>query len=48
MKTVELNEKADKLVKPENAADVIKQYEEIIRTKKKGIISVAYYQGKSV
>ena len=27
-------------------ADVIKQYEEIIRTKKKDIISVAYYQGR--
>ena len=41
-----LNELAEKVQKPEDAADIIKQYEEIFRTKKKGIISVAYYQGK--
>ena len=42
----QLNEKAHKVEKPEDAADIIKQYEEIIRTKKNGIISVAYHQGK--
>ena len=31
---------------PEEAAKVIKQYQDIIKTKKKGIISTAYYQGK--
>ena len=31
---------------PEEAAKVIKQYQDIIKTKKKGIISIAYYQGK--
>ena len=31
---------------PGEAAKVIKQYEDIIKTKKKGIISIAYYQGK--
>ena len=40
-----LNEQAEKVEKPEDAADVIKQYEEIIRTKNKGIISIAHHQG---
>ena len=31
---------------PGEAAKVIKQYEYIIKTKKKGIISIAYYKGK--
>ena len=42
----DLNELAEKVQKPEEAADIIKQYEEILRTKRKGIISVMYYQGK--
>ena len=42
----ELNEQAGIVDKPEDAADLIKKYEEILRTKRKGIISVAYYQGK--
>ena len=46
IETQELNEKADKVEKPEDAAAVIKQYEDIIRTKKKNIISIAYHQGK--
>ena len=41
-----LNEQAEKVEKPEDAADLIKQYEEILRTKRKSIISVAFYQGK--
>ena len=32
--------------KPEDAAEIIQEYEEILRTKRKGIISVAYHQGK--
>ena len=32
--------------KPEDAAEIIKECEEILRTKTKGIKSVAYYQGK--
>ena len=40
-----MNEQAEKVEKPEDAADVIKQYEEIIRTKNKGIISIAHHQG---
>ena len=38
----ELNKKAEEVQKPEDAAAVIKQYEEIIRTKKKGTITIAY------
>ena len=46
IKTKELNEKANKIEKPEDAAAIIKQYEDIICTKKKNIISIAYHQGK--
>ena len=46
VETDELNKKAEEVQKPEEAAEVIQQYEEIIRTKKKGIISIAYRQGK--
>ena len=35
IETDELNKKAEEVQKPENAAAVIKQYENIIRTKKK-------------
>ena len=42
----ELNEKADKVEKIEDAANIIKQYEEIIRTKKKNIVCIGYHQGK--
>ena len=45
IQTEELNEKADKVEKPEDAAAIIKQYEGIIRTKKKNI-SIAYHQAK--
>ena len=44
--TEELNKKADKVEKPEDAATIIKQYEDIIHTKKKNIISIAYHRGK--
>ena len=42
----ELNELAVKVQKPEEAADIIKQYEEVLRTERKGMVSVAYYQDK--
>ena len=43
----ELNKQAEEEVQdPEEAAKVIQKYENIIRTKKKGIISIAYHQGK--
>ena len=42
----ELNKEAEEIQEPEEAAKVIKQYEDIIKTKKKGIISIVYCQGK--
>ena len=42
----ELNKKAEDIQEPEEAVEVIKQYKYIIKTKKKGLISIAYYQGK--
>ena len=41
----ELNEKADKVEKPEDAPTNIKEYEDLIRTKK-GILSIPYHQEK--
>ena len=41
-----LNKQAEEVQKPEDAADLIKHYEGIIRTKKKGIINIAFHQGK--
>ena len=46
VETEELNEKAGKEEKPENAAEIIKQYEEILCTKSKGIKSIGYHQGE--
>ena len=46
VETKELNEQAGKVNKPEDATELIKQYEEILKAKRKGIISIAYYQGK--
>ena len=45
IQTDDLNKKAEEVQKREEAAVVIKQYEDI-RTKKTGIISTSYYQGK--
>ena len=42
----DLNKEAEEMRQPEKAAEVIKRYEDIIKMKKKGIISVAYHQGK--
>ena len=42
----ELNERAERVEKPEDAADIIKEYEQILRTKRKGIISIAFHQAK--
>ena len=41
----ELNKQAEEVQDPEEAAKVIQKYENI-KTKKKGIISIAYHQGK--
>ena len=42
----ELNEKADKVEKSEDATNIIKDYKEIIRAKKKNIACIAYHQGR--
>ena len=42
----DLNKEAKEMQDPEKAAEIIKQYEDIIKTKKKGIINVAYHQGQ--
>ena len=43
IETEELNKRAEKMDKPEDAANIIKEYEEIFPMKKKGIITVAYH-----
>ena len=42
----DLNKEAEEIQDPEKAAEIIKQYKDIIKTKNKGIINVAYHQGK--
>ena len=42
----ELNQKAEEIQESEEAAEVIKQYEYTIKTREKGIPSIACYQGK--
>ena len=53
VETEELNKMSEEFEKSgccyrkiEDVTAVIKQYKDIIRSKKKGIISIAYYQGK--
>ena len=42
----DLNKEPEEVQDPEKAAKIIKRYEDIIKTKKKGIINVAYHQGQ--
>ena len=42
----DLNKEAEKMQDPKKAAEIIKRYEDIIKTKNKGIINVAYHQGQ--
>ena len=42
----DLNKEAEKIEDLEKAVEIIKRYEDIIKTKKKGIINVAYHQGQ--
>ena len=42
---VELNERVKKVETPEDAVNIIKEYEKILREKRKGVIVVAFYQG---
>ena len=41
-----LNKEAEEVQDPEEAAEIIKRYEDVIKTKKKGITNVAYLQGQ--
>ena len=40
----ELNKEAEEIQQPEEAAKVIEQYEDILKTKKKGIMRIAHYR----
>ena len=46
LKSEDLNKEAEETQEPEEAAEVIKRYEDIIKTKKTGIITITYHQGK--
>ena len=41
-----LNKEAEEVQDPEEATEIIKRYEDVIKMKKKRIINVAYYQGQ--
>ena len=41
-----LNKEAKEVQDLEEGAEIIKRYEEVMKTKKKGIINVAYHQGQ--
>ena len=42
----DLNKEAEEVQDSERVAEIIKRYEDIIKTKNKGIINVAYHQGQ--
>ena len=42
----DLNKEAEEVQDLEGVAEIIKRYEDIIKTKNKGIINVAYHQGQ--
>ena len=42
----DLNKEAEEVQDPEKAVIIIEWYENIIKTKRKGIINVAYHQGQ--
>ena len=42
----DLNKEAEEIHNPEKAAEITKQYEDIITRKKKRIVNVAYHQGQ--
>ena len=46
LESEDLNKEAEEVQDLKRAAEIIKQYEDIIKTKNKGIINVAYYQGQ--
>ena len=46
VETEELNKKVEEVQDPQEAVNVIKDFEDITQSKKKGIISIGCYQGK--
>ena len=46
IETEELNERAEKVDKPEDTANIVNECEEILRTKRKDIITVVYHHRK--
>ena len=44
--TDKLNKQSEEVQDPEEVANITKDYEDIIWSKKKGIIQIAYHQGK--
>ena len=46
LESEDLNKEAEEVQDPKRASEIIKRYEDIIKTKKKGVINVAYYQGQ--
>ena len=44
-KNVELSEKADKVAKCEDAVSVVREYETLVKTKKRNIACIAYRKG---
>ena len=46
IETNDFNKKVEEVKDPEKEAEVIQEWESIIRTEKKGIIRIAYHQGK--
>ena len=42
----DLNKEAEEVQDPEKTVIIIERYENIIKTKRKGIINVAYHQGQ--
>ena len=41
----DLNKETEEMQDSEKAAEIIRQYEDVIKTKKKGIINVGFHQG---
>ena len=48
LKFDDLNKEAEEVKDPEKPAVIIKRYEDIIKTERKGIIKVTYHQGQVV
>ena len=42
----DLNKEVEEVQDPKRAAEIIKRNEDMVKTKKKGIINVAYHQGQ--